>query len=54
MITLILGELIGVDRLMAAYGLASMCLVIPTLAIPSASGKKQSNFSWEVTSHLLQ
>ena len=24
---------------MAAYGLASMCMTVPTLAIPAASGK---------------
>ena len=38
LITIILADLIGVDKVLAAYGLASVCLVMPTLAIPSTSG----------------
>ena len=39
MITLSLSDLIGVQKLMTAYGLASLCMVVTNLLIPSASGR---------------
>ena len=38
MITLTLGDLLGTEKLMAAFGLASMCMTVSTLTIPEVSG----------------
>ena len=38
MLTMTLGDLIGVQSLMSGFGMVSLCVIVPTLLLPASAG----------------